>query len=475
MKRVVSILLAVLMLASLLTVTSGARGYTLSVPESVSAHNLEAYGLHTMNVYSTEVPPTIDGKIGQGEYPGPENGCSLYATPGDNLWMNAYYPNSSGDQNSYYPECNWSDYVDSREFPDYVGNFLTYDDNYLYFAVATVIPAIRPTTDNKTAYTRSALWFFETRSNFMQSDNIAISHGGNSSSFANTRYSLYKYNEQDNNGNILPGVAQSVSLAKRIYTLYENDKFTTTTLGAYVDELGQTWNSTIYKRAENFTYQVTVQEDGKWKVVFEGRQPLGDVLRITDVEYEDGTPIDYVPEWGAWACSIRLQAYYPKVSTLPNGSEAVIHPEDVLYAQTFYPAGGAATSGMNGTVAGYLLHNTVGAAIQATHGKKTVTPTFLMNPVHFLGAYDSNFVYDDFYSAPTETVLKTTSRVTRTRGVLTSGVRGVNNRVVGVATKAAVATGDDLTLTVICSAVMILCAATAVTVVVMKKRSGRSR
>ena len=75
MKRIVTLLLAVLMLAALFAVPASARGYTLSIPSSVSSHNLEAYGLHTLEVFSTETPPTIDGKVGTGEYPGPHNGC----------------------------------------------------------------------------------------------------------------------------------------------------------------------------------------------------------------------------------------------------------------------------------------------------------------------------------------------------------------------------------------------------------------
>ena len=475
MKRVLSILLAVLMLASLLTVTSGARGYTLTIPETVSAHNLEAYGLHTMNVFSTSTPTTVDGVISEGEYPGPNNGRALSSTPGDNLWMNAYYhaPGSEGTaQTSYYPECDWTEYVDKRDMPDYINSYLTYDDEYLYYAVSTVIPAIRPTTDNAEGASRAAQWFMEVRCNFMQSDNLAISQGGNSSSFVNTRYTLYKALEYDGEGNPVAQVAQSVAQPRKVFTLYQDDKFVSTTLPTYVDAIGQSWNSNIYKRAENFSYKVTILENNKWGVVFEGRLPLGDVLRLTDVEYDDGTPIDYVPEWGCWGTDLRLQAYYGKTSTLPNGSEVVIRPEDVLYAQTFLPTGGAANSAVNSTVAGYLLNNTISAAVTSIHGKGSVGNTFWMNPVHFLGVYDSTFDYADNYSVPTDTVMgSTTSRVTRTRGALTSGVRGINNRVVAVATKAAVATGDDLTLTIVCSVAMILCAAAAVTVIIMKKRS----
>ncbi len=475
MKRFVSILLAVLMLVSLCTVTSAARGYVLTVPESLSAHNLEAYGLHTLNVYSTDKAPTVDGVIDTAEYPGPNNGMCLESVPGDNMWMNRYYLYSTTTtQNELESNCNWTPYVAREDMPDYIKTYLTYDDSYLYFAVATQIPAIRATTDNVTGATRNATWSLEVRTNFMQSDNVVLSHGGTAGSYASNRYYLYKGFDLGEDGKPLAQTATSVKLPRRTFTLYENSAFVTDSYDSYVDDLGQTWNTTLYKRADNFMYKVTVLEDNKWGVIFEGRMPLGDVLRITDVEYEDGSPLDYVPEWGAWGSTIRLQAYVAKSGMFPNGTEYEIRPEDVIYAQTFLPAGGAGNSGANGIVAGYQLHNTLGAAIKAVHGKGSKTPSFLMNPVHFLGEYDETFAYGEFYSSPTESVLKETSRVTRTRGVLTSAERGKHNRVVGVATQAAVATGDDLTLTLVLSATMLLCATTAALVVVMKKRSSRT-
>ena len=326
----------------------------------------------------------------------------------------------------------------------------------------------------------------------MQSENLALSQGGNSSSFGRNMYNLYKYPVGTDFSE--PQTAASVSINKRIYTLYQNNAFNTIDVGTYVDENGLSWGSTIYRRPENFTYRVDIQNDGRWGVVFEGRMPLGDVLRLTDVEYDDGTPIDYVPEWGKWGVEIRLQASVGKTSTLPNGAEATIHPDDVIYAVTYMPAGGAATSGANGTiryidkdgkVVKYQLSNTVTAATKAIHGKATVGTTFWMNPVHFLGAYDPNFNYDGFYSAPTDTLV-TSSRVTRTRGPLTSAVRGTNTNAaagavananmtnrVAAATKAAVATGDNLSVTLSLSAAMILCAAAAV-VIVMKKRGSNT-
>ena len=120
MKKVVSLLLAVLMLTSLLSVVSSARGgYVLSVPADMSLHELEAYGLHTMNVYETEIAPTIDGKIGTGEYPGPNNGCSLSSIPGDNMWMSTYKKSgATGRQDNYSGYHDFTDYIAEEDKPE---------------------------------------------------------------------------------------------------------------------------------------------------------------------------------------------------------------------------------------------------------------------------------------------------------------------------------------------------------------------
>ena len=148
MKRVAAILLALMMLSAVFCVPASARGYTLSIPNSVSSHNLEAYGLHTLDVYEAETVPTIDGYVDTNEYPGPNGGCSLSAVPGDNLWMSSYRSMGAKDesQNSYYGRCDFTDYVLEEDKPDYINNYLTYDVEYLYFAVTTTIPEIRDTS-----------------------------------------------------------------------------------------------------------------------------------------------------------------------------------------------------------------------------------------------------------------------------------------------------------------------------------------
>ena len=474
MKKVVAILLAAITLFAVFCVPASARGYTLSIPKTVSSHNLEAYGVHTMNVFETEVPPTIDGEIGVGEYPGPNNGCALSSVPGDGLWMSAYYlKTTTDDQNGFYGRFDFNDYVLEQDKPDYINSYLTYDDQFLYFGVTATIPAIRFTTatDTEVVYggvaRREPYWWLDTFVNFMQTDNIAAAHYN---SRAQTKYTLYKYDSYN--------TAYNVSFGARTLMLIDDVNvkhyISQSISGNYVDaETGITWNATTYKRAENFFYKVTVLENNKWFVTFEGRQPLGDVLRITDVEYEDGSPIDYVPEWGVWGAVLRLQSSGNISKTAPNGTEVQLYRDDVIYAQTMLPAYGAARTGTNSVLNGYLFHNTVSNAVAATHGQAV---NYLENPVHYLGKYDETFSYGATYSQVAGTVLaSTTTRLTRTRAaVLTSGVRGVNYRVIGVATSAASATGDNVTWTVILSVVMLLCAAAVVVIVFMKKRSSRT-
>ncbi len=476
MKRVVACLLAVMTLFALFSVPASARGYTLSMPKTVSSHNLEAYGLHTMDVYEADKVPTIDGRVDTNEYPGPNGGCSLSAGPGDNMWMSSYYikKNSAGaitseDQNGYYGSYDFTDYVLAEDKPDYIKNFLTYDDEYLYFAVTATIPEIRITTatDNEKGIgavaIREPYWWIETFVNFMQTENIASAHYN---SRAQTKYQLYKYDNYDKAYNVI-----LTARAARLLESQTANKAVTVKFSEWTDEeFGIKWDGTTYKRSENFSYQITVLDGGKWKVTFEGRQPLGDVLRITDVEYEDGTPIEYVPEWGAWGVSLRLQSSGNLDSVAPDGSDVNVRRDDVIYAQTMRPAQGAARTGKNSSLNGYLFNNTISAAVSSGHG---ATINYLMNPVHFLGKYDASFNYDGVYSQATgSTIVATTTRVTRNRApILTSGVRGVNYRVIGVATSSASATGDSVALTVVLSAVMLLCAMAAVAVVLMKKRS----
>lgn len=473
MKKIVTLLLAMLMLISLFAVPASARGYTLSIPSTVSTHNLEAYGLHTMNVFSTDVPPTIDGKVGVGEYPGPNNGCSLSSVPGDNLWMSS--SNEAGaHQNGWQGRYDFTDYVLEEDKPEYINSYLTYDDEFLYFAVTTTIPAVRHTdaTDGEIvsggSNRRSKYWWVDTFLNFMQSDNVS---GGNYNSVAQTRYNLYKYdyfntamtvtiNETSGYRRLIIPGEKKASNYNRTYYSYWTD-----------EETGVVWNPTTYKKAENFFYQVTVLDNGKWAVTFEGRYALGDVLRITDVENADGTPLDRVPEWGSWGFNIRLQSSGNVKSTAPNGTAVEIYRDDVIYAQTMLPAQGAARTGANSKVGGYLFHNTVSAAVSSGHG---LSVYYLANPVHYLGKYDpavhGTTVDNSINVSPIGT---TTTRLTRTRVAMTSGVRGVNYRVIGVATSSASATGDSLTPTLILSGVMLLCAVGAVSVILMKKRSTR--
>ena len=127
MKRTVSILLAVVMLVSVFAIPAAARGYTLSVPATEMGHNLEAMGLHTLNVYSTFTAPTVDGVISSGEYPGPNNGCSLSAVPGDNMFITPATGQSvGGDQNGYLGRTDISDFVDDTDKPKYINNYLTF-------------------------------------------------------------------------------------------------------------------------------------------------------------------------------------------------------------------------------------------------------------------------------------------------------------------------------------------------------------
>ena len=452
MKRIVSALLAVVTIVSLLTVAASARGLILAVPNTVPAHNLEAFGLHTMNVYSTEIPPTVDGVVGTGEYPGPNNGCSLSSGIGDNLWMSAHSSGSEG-YGAYY---DITGLTAEDDVPAYVKSYITYDNEYFYFAVSAVVKSLEGSG-------RSSI-YFDVRNAFSQNDNLVVS----STNYSQAWIRYY----------VTPAVGSGAvrdcspypSNQSRNITLY-NGSYSTISYSStepYVDEDGLTWNGSTYRRAENSSYKISALSDGRWSITLEARQPLGDVLRVTDVEYSDGTPIDYVPEWGSWGVGMQLVSSANKTNILPNGEEYSLVKNETIYAQTMFPAFGMAYTGMYTRIGDMTFTNSMRDAVLSSLRKEVY---FLTNPVHFLGTYDPTFDYDN-NASQSPSSLTYTSRITRPRNsVLTSGLRGVNNRVVGAATNASGATGDNITVTLVLAVVMLLLAAAAVVLVVMKKRS----
>ncbi|MBQ4037119.1 MAG: hypothetical protein IJC84_03240 [Clostridia bacterium] len=452
MKKILSVFFAVMMLVSLFTVPASATEYILGFAKDTDSHNLEAYGLHTMNVFSTEIAPVIDGQVGNGEYPGPNNGCSLSAAVGDNLWMSAHSDGTEGF-GSYY---DISGYTAKEDEPAYVKSFLTYDNDFLYFAVNTVIN--EPTRTN---------WFIDTRCAFSQNSNIVASSSSNSVAWL--RYHLYNDPTAP-----LRKVSVDVQTYGRQVALYNGSSFSIVSFykDNYVDEEGVVWDDATMLKENNSKHTVKVLSSGRWDVTLEGRQPLGDILRITDVEYEDGAPLDYVPEWGAWGVAMQLESSKDVDFVLPNGDDYSLVEGELVFAQTMLPAYGIAYTNANSVIKGVMYNNTIQQALTTAFGRGA---NYLMNPVHFLGTYTPGFDYSTGVpTTPNEITYST--RVTRTiPNVLTSGIRGVNNRVVGLATNASGATGDNLTLTVVLAVVMLLCAAAAVVLFVMKKRSARNR
>lgn len=452
MKKIISLVLAVMMLASVLAVPAFARGYTLSIPKTFSAHNMDAYGLHTMNAFYTDYAPDIDGEIAVGEYPGPNNGCVSSTTYGNGFWTALH---SNGSVGAYSGSFDGRDYVDPQDLPDYINTYLTYDDNFLYIGVTALI---QPQTVEST--------LIDTRVSFIQSENpvenpsrawnrYSINHS-KGANLANPAITAYIYTTNGTSGS---------TSARRIIAMQDGKKVTQD-LPTWIDtdgvvsDPGTSWNAATYQKAENTAIKMAKTESGKWTVCFECRQPLADIMRVTDVEYEDGTPLEYVPEWGTCGIIFRLNAT-KETTNLALGER--------FFAQTMLPAAGNGYTGANSEISGLTFNNTLSAAVNTAFGG---TIDYLRAPVHFLGIYDPEVDYDDVYALAQNTIVKTTTRVTRTIGPrLTSGVRGVNGRVIGVATTASDRTGDNLTVTLIVAGVMVLCAASGVVILFMKKRS----
>ncbi len=504
MKKILCILLTVIMVASLFAVPANARGYTLSVPKTVNAHNLNSYGLKTLNVYETATEPTIDGRIGEGEYPGPNGGMadsvSVAGASNDGyynhgLWMSSH---SAGNQNGYSGNLDFTGYTSPNDVPHAVETYLTYDSSYLYFAIVyRHIPAQFAAKVSG----RNASLVFDTRAGFMQSSNPVEAH----SSVAMNRFNVTASSALSASNNAgdkgaavntayVYNASASTKFGRQIRQIL-NGKDTTHYISYYVDPQGTAWGSTAgtsdaYKRVENTCYHIDVLDDSfvdekgvtraYWDLTFEGRQPLGDILRISDVEYEDGTPIDYMPEWGTWGTCLRYYSSARVKSTAPNGTEVVLAYDEAIMAQTMLPASGMAYTGVNSRVGKYEFHNTVQSAFASASGTSVTSGfSYLANPVHFLGFYDDGgFDMDAFYGSGTGSAVSiatSTTRATRRKNPALQEFDGSVSRVIGVASRASTNTGDHAGLTIALTVVMVVCAGGAVAAILLGKKRKSNR
>ncbi|MBQ3865553.1 MAG: hypothetical protein II776_01530 [Clostridia bacterium] len=492
MKRLVCILLTVVMLAALAAVPAEAKGYTLSIPKTVSPHNLNSYGLKTLNVYRTETPPTLDGEIGKVavewddegnptkysyEYPGgPADSVTLKGETEDGfyshgLWMTSH---GAGNMNSFSGNNDFTGYTSEQDVPTQVDTYLTYDEEYFYFAVVYHhFPA------------QTSAFLLDTRVNFMQTENICEA----CSSMAWTRYNLAASATSHTPTNAYAYSASDSVRSGRTIRRIADGRDVTRYLDYYVDKNGTAWGSTSgsaapYFRAENTYYKIEVldekftDEAGKtrafWTLTFEGRQPLGDVLRICDVEYEDGTPIDYVPEWGVWGSDLKMFSSATVTGVAPNGTDITIKYGESVFAQTMLPAGGVGWTGANSRVANFEFNNTVSAAVSSSFLGGV---SYLINPVHFLGDYQE-FDADYFYGSGVDSsssVATSSTRATRRKNPNLQEFNGASARVIGVATRAASATGDEVIWTIGLIAAMVLCAAGAVAVVLINRKKRETK
>lgn len=495
MKKILCIVLTIVMLASLLAVPTGAKGYTLSVPKTVNAHNLNSYGLRTLNVYETATPPTIDGAVGEGEYPGPDNGMAdSVSVKGETedgyynhgLWMSSH---SSGNWNGYSGSQDFTGFTSENDVPKAVETYLTYDQEFLYYAIV-----YRHMPGQRTALVsgRTGSMVFDTRVNFMQSSNPAEVAGSVAWNRFNILISTAADADTTTAGTAYVYNAYSSTRSGRQIRQVLDGKDSTYYIGYYVAADGTAWGgdgsgldqSNLYKDGKNTRYNVTVLDDtfvdekgGErhyWDMTVEGRMPLGDVLRISDVVYDDGSPIDYVPEWGAWGTSLRIYSSSTVESVAPNGTEVTITYDEPIVIQTALPLAGMAYTAANSRVANFEFHGTAQSAFATASGSVTSGLNVLFNPVHFLGVYDDGaFDMDTFYGSGVDSsssIATSSTRATRRRNPNMQEFDGSRARVIGVSSRASSATGDEAIWIVLAVSAMVLCAAGVVTVVLLNKK-----
>ena len=252
MKKILTIFLALVFIVSAFCLPVGATyangTSTAYIQVGTTAHDLQAYGLHTFTSFYVTNPPIINGVISDNEY-NLGNVPSDVATLGDGLTL------TNASATTDYTKEYGDDY---RDFT--VKSYLAYDDNFAYIAeevtcsqeISTLNSAMQESTLN-----------VNVRYGLNQSEAVPEALSRLSNSYT------YKYLS---NGDM---EVSSCSSGNRTYKTIADEISQTATLDndAYSDGT-TTWNKAEYKKAEN----AAVKVDGSYRYVFEYRIPLADVI-----------------------------------------------------------------------------------------------------------------------------------------------------------------------------------------------------
>ncbi len=249
MKKTLSLLLAVILVvcAFCLPVSAGYadKASTQYIQYGTTAHDLQAYGIHTFQASRVTSAPQVNGVIGTGEY---GNAPSDVATIGDGLTL------TNGTATT--------DYTDAfgEEFKNFkLTSYLVYDDTYVYIAEELVadkaISIINAAGDQNLALNTHV------RYGLNQSPNIPEAASRLSNSYA------YRYDTAADNFNVSGCIA-----ANRNYKVLEGAISKSVTLD---DECYSDWTMAKYAANTAVNYSASGNQH---TYVFEYKIPLADVI-----------------------------------------------------------------------------------------------------------------------------------------------------------------------------------------------------
>lgn len=352
MKKIISLLLAVVLVVGALCTTASAayadRTSTAYIQGGTNAYDLQVYGLHTFNAYKVATAPTLDGVVSTGEYAA----ISDVSAIGDGLSLT----NSTGTT-------DYTDEYGSLYAGFKITTYLVYDNEYAY--IAEVVEGDKEIS-------------------------VAMANGGDSTLNASVRYGLNQSPELSEAASRLSNTytytvngsaidVYSCSAGNRTYKVIDGAVSKTATLDddPYTDASSVVWNKAEYK---NHTAAGYSADADKHTYVFEYRIPLVDIAYSAAGKYDPATVSELL------AKNKFYGSYFFQVAVTRTGGA----DEDT---QMFLSTGKAG----NGLLYPYSATSGVGEPTTWSKAVKEYwtnkageshSVAYVASPVHHNGAYD---------------------------------------------------------------------------------------
>lgn len=268
MRKLLSVLLVVSMLAALLGVSASASYLdyksTDYIQNGTTMRDLSAYGIPSFYSYKVQSAPVIDGVISTGEYPAVSN----VATVGNGLSVT-----NSGATVDFTNDAATEDGKTFRDlFSAYtLTSYLAYDNEFAYIAEVLSAPEMLSHT---TANGQNSTMNVNLRLGINQSELLPEAYSALTNSYA------YRNNAE---GDLASYYVSACTTGTRILRNLASPSPSMIILSnstAYYDANGVDWTLNEYKKEQNTNIQATENpETGLYEYVYEYRIPLGDLFQ----------------------------------------------------------------------------------------------------------------------------------------------------------------------------------------------------